>query len=220
MSNRRIWLLAGTLGVAGLAAVALVPGQSALTADHLDPPARTDPLFDATPDAAADIADIYTFMDGDNVNIILTFGGPAATNLPAAYDRDVLYTINISNEAPATTTEIPIRMRFGKGAGADDWGVRVEGIPGTPTIEGPVEQTLVSGAVKVRAGLFDDPFFFDSQGLRESRATGQIKFDKNRSFFNSKNITAIALQIPKSRLVGSTGKLEMWTTTGRIGGQI
>lgn len=220
MSNKRLWLMAGGLGAAGLAAMTLVPGQSARTADHLDPPMRTDPLFDATPDAAADIADIYTFMDGDNVNIVLTFGGPAATNLAAFYDRDVLYTINISNAAPATTTEIPIQIRFGKGAGDNDWGVRVQGIPSTSTIEGPVEQTLTDGVVKVRAGLFDDPFFFDSQGLRESRSTGTIKFDKNRNFFGGKNITAVILQIPKSRLVGASGKLDMWTTTGRIGGQI
>jgi hypothetical protein len=220
MRNRPLWLVAAGIGVAGLATMALVPGQSARTADHLDPPSRTDPLVDATPDAAADIADIYTFMEGDNVNIILTFGGPAATNLAATYDRDVLYTINISNAAPATTTEIPIQIRFGKGSGANDWGVRVEGIPGSPTIDGPVEQTLTAGAVKVRAGLFDDPFFFDSQGLRESRSTGTIRFDKNRNFFGGKNITAVVLQIPKSQLVGPTGKLEMWTTTGRIGGQI
>lgn len=220
MSKKPLWLIAGGASAAGLAAMFLVPGQSARTADHLDPPSRTDPLVDATPDVAADIADIYTFMDGDNVNIILTFGGPAATNLAAAYDRNVLYTINISNAAPGTTTEIPIRLRFGKGSGTDDWGIRVEGIPGSQTIDGPVEQTLTDGAVKVRAGLFDDPFFFDSQGLRESRSTGTIRFDKNRNFFGGKNITAVVLQIPKSRLVGASGKLEMWTTTGRIGGQI
>ena len=51
------------VGIAGLlsaAALALTTTErQAIAADHLDPPTRTDPAFDTTPDRSADIADIY-----------------------------------------------------------------------------------------------------------------------------------------------------------------
>lgn len=214
----RLALAAGT-GAAALAAVILVPGQLALTADHLDPPLRTDPAFDSTPDTAADIADIYAFHDADNLYLISTFGGPSATNLPAFYDRDVLHTINVSTSLPATSSDITIRFRFGPGANPGETGISVENLPGVDgALVGPVEQTLSRGGVRVFAGLRDDPFFFDSQGLRESRTMGVLRFMNTRSFFDAKNITVVAIEIPRSRI--GNGPIDIWNTTARFGGQI
>lgn len=220
MSRIRNLALAGGLSAAALALAVVVPGQRARTADHLDPPSRTDPTVDPTPDAAADLADIFAWNEGTNTNIIITFAGPNAPNLPAVYDRDILYKINISNKPPAASTEIPITIRFGKGAGPNDFGVQVSGIPGVGVISGPVEQTLTSGGVTVRAGLFDDPFFFDSQGLKDTRATGTLMIQKNRNFFAGKNDTAVVLQIPTASLVSGTNPLNIWASTARFGGQI
>ena len=77
----------------GVAAAALFLGfqfaeMPTVAADHLDPPQRTDPSEDATPDRAADIADLYTFYGDGTVKMILTFAGPAATDQPATYDPD------------------------------------------------------------------------------------------------------------------------------------
>ena len=187
-------------------------------ADHIEPPARTDPAVDPTPDAAADLADVYAFFDSQNVVFAVTFGGPAATTLPAFYDRDVLYTLHLSNDSNPATTEFPVRIRFG--FDGDRPGVRVTGLPGNVTIEGPVETDLQHGGITVRAGLFDDPFFFDSQGLRESRQTGTIRFNNQRSFFHSKNITAVVIQVPRSLLENGTNRLQVWSETGRFGGQL
>ena len=115
MSRSKMMLLAGA-GVAALAGLVLVPGQMALSADHLDPPLRTDIAVDTTPDTAADIADIYAFHDANSLYLISTFGGPSATTLPAFYDRDVLHTINVSTSLPASSSDITIRFRFGPGA--------------------------------------------------------------------------------------------------------
>lgn len=214
----RLALAAGT-GVAALAAVVLVPGQLALTADHLDPPLRTDPAFDSTPDIAADIADIYAFHDANNLYLISTFGGPADPSLPAFYDRDILHTINVSTSPPATSSDITIRFRFGPGTGAGQTGISVENLPGVNgALVGPVEQTLSKDGVRVYAGLRDDPFFFDSQGLRESRTMGVLRFNNQRSFFAAKNITVVAIEIPLSRI--GAGPLDIWNTTARFGGQI
>ena len=215
-------LSSATVTAGALAAMVLVPGQFALSADHLDPPARADPTVDATPDIPADIADIYAFQDATNLYLVYTFGGPAAANLPAFYDRDVLYTINVSNSLPATSADVSIRFRFGQGAAPGEWGISVENVPGVGgAIVGPVEQILSKDGVRVYAGLRDDPFFFDSQGLRESRNTGTIRFDKTRNLFGAKNITTVALEIPRSRL-GSNGNasLDVWALSARLGGQL
>lgn len=219
MSRSKMMLLAGA-GVAALAGLVLVPGQMALSADHLDPPLRTDIAVDTTPDTAADIADIYAFHDANSLYLISTFGGPSATTLPAFYDRDVLHTINVSTSLPASSSDITIRFRFGPGANPGETGISVENLPGVNgAIVGPVEQILSKDGVRVYAGLRDDPFFFDSQGLRESRTMGTLRFNNTRSFFNAKNITVVAIEIPRSRL-GSATNLDIWNTTARFGGQL
>ena len=213
------------LAVAGaalaLAGAVLWPGHGILAADHLDPPARTDILVDSTPDRAADIADIFAWHTANSVVIILTFAGPSPTTAPAFYDRDVLYKINISNTDPVTTTNIPITFKFGKGGGANQFGVQVTGVPGVNgPIVGPVETTLVKDGVTVRAGLFDEPFFFDLQGFKETVATGKLSFDNKRNFFAGQNDTAIVIEIPSDRLNNAGHVLNIWGSTARFGGQI
>jgi hypothetical protein len=204
-----------------LAAAVMIPGASNRAADHLDPPTRTDPTIDTIPDIPADIADIFAWYTADKVNVIVTFGGPSSITQPASYDRDMLYKINISTAAPTDTPEIVIRARFGRGQGANEWGVRFEGVPGvTGAIEGPVETNLVKDGVTARAGLFDEPFFFDLQGFRETRSMGTIRFNNQRNFFNGNNDTAIVLSIPRDRFAGASTPLGLWTTTSRFGGQI
>ena len=213
--------LTGGAAAAITTAVLFIPGASNRAADHLDPPARTDLAVDPTPDLPADIADIFAWYSGDTVKIIVTFGGPSPANLPASFDRDVLYKINISTAAPADTADATIKVRFGRGAGPNEWGVRMEGVPGvTGAIEGPVETTLVKDGVKARAGLFDEPFFFDLVGFRETRSMGTIRFNNKRNFFDAQNDTAIVLEIPKDRFAGATMPLGFWITTSRFGGQI
>jgi hypothetical protein len=203
------------------AALVFVPGAPNRAADHLDPPSRTDLAVDATPDLPADIADIFAWYTDDSVRLIVTFGGPNDPNRPASFDRDVLYKIMISTAPPGETPEVVIKARFGPGKNPNEWGVRFEGVPGvTGTIEGPVETTLVKDGVKARAGLFDEPFFFDLQGFRESRSMGKVRFDNRRNFFDGNNDTALVLEIPKDRFVGTTMPLGFWITTSRLGGQI
>lgn len=212
--------LAATGAAGALGALLLVPGQLARTADHLDPPSRTDPAVDPTPDIAADIADIYAFHDDNFVYILDTFGGPSDPSLPAFYDPRVLHTINISTTAPASSPEISMRFRFGPGQNPGEVGVQAVNVPGVPgEFVGPVEQVLNSNGAMLFAGLRDDPFFFDSQGLRESRTTGTLAFNNQRSFFFGKNITVIAVAIPRSQLPADT-TMHIWSTSARLGGQL
>jgi hypothetical protein len=211
--------MAGTAAAAGLAALLLVPGQVARTADHLDPPSRTDPAVDPTPDRAADIADVFAWHDATNAYFAVTFAGPATPATPAFYDRDVLYTLNISTAPPASSPDLAIRWRFGPATNGTGSGISVENLPGVSgNLVGPVEQILSNNGVRVFSGLRDDPFFFDLEGFRNTVASGTLSFSNTRNFFNGLNDTAVVISIPRERL--GSGPLDIWATTARFGGQL
>ena len=148
--------------------------------------------------------------------IAISFGGPSAITLPGFYDPDVLYTINVSNAGARTDTEIPIEIRFGRD-GVNP-GVEVRNLPGGGSIQGPVERNLTTASgIVVRAGLFDDPFFFDPQGLRDSRATGNLSFNNMRNRFANLNSTFVVLSIPRA-LIDRGQPLDIWTSSARIRG--
>lgn len=215
--RRRLALAGAAVLVTGALAV---PSLYLTGADHLDPPARTSAAVDSTPDTAADIADVFAWHTDSSVIIALTFAGPQATSMPAVYDRDVLYTVNISNAGTRTTPEIPIEIRFGAGSGANEFGVQVKGLPGDREVSGPVEQELTVDGIKVRAGLFDDPFFFDLQGFRDTLSTGTLSFDNSRDFFAGQNLTAVVIEMPRDLIENGTNPIDVWATTARFGGQI
>lgn len=216
--------LAKIAGGTAAAAVAVIlalaiTGTPNRAADHLDPPTRTDPSVDPTADLAADIADVFAWHGPGTVRLAVTFGGPNDANAPAFYDRDVLYKLFISTAPPDDTPEITIRVQFGQGTGPNEHGVRIEGVPGVNgAIIGPVETVLNKDGVRARAGLHDDPFFFDSRGLRESRTTGQIRFNNTRDFFAAQNDTAFVIEVPRERL--GNGTIKVWSTSQRFGGQL
>lgn len=201
----------------------LVPARVLPAADHLEPALRADPAFDTTPDRAADIADIYAWHTDTKLVVIVTFAGPQSITLPAVYDRDVLYGVHIGTGVPKSDATQSIYFRFGADTsnGASRQGIEVTGVPGvTGAIIGPVETTLQKDGVLVRAGLFDDPFFFDSAGLRMSRSSGTLMFDRNRNFFGGQNLTAVIIEIPRSRISAGADPVGIWATTARFGGQL
>lgn len=202
----------------------MLPEQFAPAADHRDPPQRTDPTVDNTPDFAADIADVFAFHTTDKLVLILTFAGPMPKSAGATYDRDVLYKLNISNSAPRTTTDIPIRIRFGQDRSKSNaYGIQIAGIPNTNggnALVGPVEADNTVDGVRFRAGLFDDPFFFDLQGFLDSKMTGNLSIDSTRDFFADSNDTAIVIEIPRDRIGDGSAPVDVWAETLRLGGQL
>ncbi len=217
MSFKPYLFTAGAIA-AVVGGIALLPGDAARTADHLDPPGRTNPSVDNTPDPAADIADVFAWAEDGNLNVIVTFAGPAAADRPAVYDRDVLYRVNISTDGDARNTERVVRVRFGQD-GPNEFGVQATGGPGANTLAGPVNTNLSSNGATFRAGLFDDPFFFDLQGFQQTVQTGTLAFNNQRDFFAGQNDTAFAMQIPLSS-IAPTGKITVWAETLRFGGNL
>ncbi|HEX8442310.1 MAG TPA: hypothetical protein VF631_01550 [Allosphingosinicella sp.] len=204
--------------IAAICALAFVGHRATTAADHNEPASRTEVGVDPTPDRAADLADVYAFHDANNLVLAITFAGPAAINLPAVYDPNVLYRIHLSTDGNRATTEIPIDIRFG--FDGTNPGVQIKGLPDIPVIQGPVETTFGQGGYLIRAGLFDDPFFFDLQGLRETRSTGALRFNNMRSSFANANITGVVIQIPRIRIENGNNQIDVWSEAGRFGGQL
>jgi hypothetical protein len=187
-------------------------------ADHFDPPARVDPAATTKPDLAADIADLYIFHTPTSLVVALDFGGPQATTLPAYYDRDVLYTISLSNAGATTDAEFNVVFKFGQDTSKTNAnGISITGIPGTTgAISGPAETIINQQGVKLYAGLIDDPFNFDAVGFRMTRETGTLAIQNTRNRFFGLNSTVVVFEIPLSSIQNGTNPIAAWVTTARI----
>ena len=219
---------------AGAAIMFALGGSMLLTAttdaaDHNEPASVVNngvPL-----NKALDIADIYAWYTPDRVNMVYSFAGPGRDiNSIGTYDRDGMYTLNISTDSDPLTPEYVIEIRFAKDA-AGNWGVQLKNVPGAAgTIEGPIQKKLTSGDATVEAGVFDDPFFFDSQGFTETKDRGDLRFCNGNNaarqvppqggtgkcdFFFGTNDTMIIFSMPKS-VLDKGNPLNIWVRSARI----
>jgi Domain of unknown function (DUF4331) len=217
---RKLLTLCATVAVAigGGSAVWMAGSSPLVAADHFDPPARVDPAATTKPDLPADIADLYLYHTATSVVIALDFCGPQAANLPACYDRDVDYTISVSNAGSKTDAEFNINFRFGQDpTNPNASGVRITGVPGTTgAIVGPAETILMRDGVKAFAGLVDDPFNFDAVGFRMTRETGTLAISNTRNRFAGLNSSVVVLEIPLAALQNGSNPIAAWVTTKRI----
>lgn len=192
----------------GLLAASAMTAQSINAADHQEAPLATSIL-------AADIGDYYVWHEGDQLNMILTFGTFAAPGLPATFDRDVLYGFHFDTSIPADgIADTEIFARFAQND-EGEWGLQVAGIGDTP-LEGPVETTLDNSELTAWAGLAEDPFFFDQTGFNTTVATGVLSFDPTRDDVAGLNITAIAIQLPITSVQSEGSEFQTWVTTSNI----
>ncbi len=224
-------LAAMALAVAG--GVAVWSGRSD-AADHLDPPARTDPTSGGS-DRNADIADLYTWHRGTGASqtlvTILTFAGPndpsATQRMPC--DRDVLYGLHYDSTNDGNA-EVNIYARMAQDDQMNCF-VQWTGVPGTSApLVSAAEVTRTVGDVKLYAGLRDDAFFFDLQGFRDTLMVAGnpatpaglggmagIRMTSDRDFFACKNTSALVLEQPIAPLLAGSANVRVWATTARMG---
>lgn len=189
-------------------------------ADHLDPPARTDPAAGGT-DRGADIADVYAWHTGSGatgtLTMILSYSGPndPATGQAVVCDNEALYSLHIDNDDDHVADRT-LEFRFGEDTAGNCF-VQVDGLAGI--VEGAfvarAEHVLERAGVKFFAGLRDDAFFFDLQGFRDTLSTGELSFVNDRDFFAGKNTSAIVVELPLLAAQGNGTTLRVWATTGR-----
>lgn len=215
------------LTLVGAGTVALITGAALWTsgmspstaADHFDPPQRTDQSVNANADVNSDIADVYLYHTATSLILSVDFAGPRPPAEAGRYDRDVLYTIFVSNAGSKLDPEFTIDFRFGQdAANPAASGIRIAGLPGTTApLIGPVESTLTTpNGIRVFAGLIDDPFNFDAVGLRLTRESGNLMFRNDRNRFAQMNTTAVIIEIPLSLIRNGDNRITTWSTAARI----
>ena len=189
-----------------LASLSLAPvfalGVSAVhAADHLDAPAVAD-------NGQTDINDLYAFQsptNADNTVLILTvnplvglprpdftFGGPPS---PDTFSTSALYDFQIDNDGDAVP-DVTYTTQFSMGPGGLQTlnTTRTAGGTSADYATGLTERNLsTAGGGQIRAGLFEDPFFFDLPGFLALDFTGT-------DTFAGTDVTAIVLELPSSEL--------------------
>src|SRR5688572_12509077 len=192
-----------------LAAFAFTP--SAFAADHRDGPL-------ATGDPAADLNDIYLFVNPNNPaeTIIINTYFPAAT-LNSRFSDAVEYKTFIENSAGGQTT-ITCRST-GQGATVSCTG------PGGLAASGTLNRTNVGTGMRLWAGIRDDPFFFDLDAFNATRGATPPAPPANRfrnpgvNFFGTMNTLVMAFGIESARLTGNGAnpRLKVWASSNRLG---
>lgn len=181
---------------------------AALAADHRDGPL-------ATGDPAADLNDVYVFINPNDASELILIGTvfPDAPD-GARFSDAVNYLFHIDNGgagAPAV-----INCMFGDGGQTFD----CSGLGDVLSATGRVEQTVSNGDFRVYTGLRDDPFFFDGPQFNAIRL-GQAAGFRNPGVnsFGSFNTLSIVMGIKHTRLTngGANPVLKIWSSTDRQG---
>src|SRR6266404_6474440 len=182
-------------------------------ADHAEAP-----LVES--DQAADIADVYTFLDpNDNSKVILAFDVhgfivPGENGNLSGFDHDVLFRFNIENTGDAapdkfiyvnfdeqTSRSQPQTAHITIGGNSFTAPTTVSSAT-SPTAATPVVTTDPESGIAFFAGLTDDPFFFDIPGF--NRFVGSVLggspnvslLSRGRDTFAGYNVQMIALSVP------------------------
>jgi hypothetical protein len=161
--------MATAVGVALLGGMCIFAPE-AKSADHLDGDVTTA-------DPAADIADVYSFMDGSNLVLAMTvFPFASATGVDggaaAAFSNAVQYVFHTQSGAAFGTTKDPVDVicTFKSQTSIQCWVGTADYVTGDPSMASkPLVST--SGKVKVFAGLRGDPFHFNLQGFKDTEST-------------------------------------------------
>lgn len=157
MQRRLNWKILGLLGTtAVVAGVSLA--RPAPAADHKDAPGTVA-------EAAADINDVYTWMEGNNVILSMTvFPFADAT---AKFSDKVQYVFHVTSGAKFSEKNNPTNVicTFTAAQVASCWVGTTEYVTGDASTAGI---TSTSGKVKVFAGRRADPFFFNLVGFSDA----------------------------------------------------
>lgn len=208
---------------AAIAVTGIAIGGIVYAADHKDSPAVTD--------QKTDITDVYVFRGQDANNLVFVANtqgllSPAST-ATAAFDENTLMEFNIDNNND-NVEDLVIQAIFSGGKmkvygpiKPSETGKRSR-IEGAATVEvgvtpygggAPVIATGASG-IKAFAGPRDDPFFFDLDRFKKILGGTASGFnDPGMDTFAGTNVMSVVVEVPKSMLNATMGKLNVWLET-------
>lgn len=161
-------MMKGAALVAGTCLALSALPRLARSADHVDAPGvKADP--------AADIADLYTFMDGSRAVFVLTVFPSAPAG--ALFSDKVQYVLHTTSSAklgePETNKDIVCTFQGTAAPQTIQCWVGATDAFVTGDASGPNGVASPDGKVKVFAGLRKDPFFFNRDGFVST--VGKVK---------------------------------------------
>lgn len=189
-------------------------GTPAFAADHVDSPATVN-------DPAADINDIYAFVNPNDANeaVYVATVNPFA-NEATRFSDAVVYSFELANGAGIANR---IECTFSRPDQQTlDQEVACTG-PGGRMVSGPINQVNTNGDFRVFAGLTDDPFYFDLAAFQETVSTGAPQFsDPGTDFFAGLNVMSIVIGLDIDATAQTEAKAhfnqQFYATTDRING--
>jgi hypothetical protein len=197
------------VGAAGLLAIAGTIPAFVSAADHLDAPGLTPPGGDTR----LDINDVYAFpspANASNTVLIATVNPLAGVLNDGTFRPGAAYELKIDDDGNAKE-DMTYRVEFGAPDASLVQSVTLRAMPagGAPAVRatGQTGQDIeVAGGGMLRAGVFDDPFFFDLVGFLS------LDFcNPGTNFFTGLNTSAIVLEVPSSSLGDS--EIGVWART-------
>jgi len=225
--NRRTFRFGVRL--AGSAAVSLIFAAALRAADH-----RDGPIFiSGGVSAALDLNDLYIFQSPGNASntvLIFTMSPFAGVLSPDTFDSRGKYELRIDQDLD-NLPDLTFRAVFSPPGESKAQTVKLTAAPA-----GERPETLASGNTNAniplegggmfRAGLFDDPFFFDQAGFNLFVAGGEGTFPRpvgkaQNAFGPNVNTLAVIIELPTTRLLKSPDRpiLQIWsassTSTGK-----
>ena len=185
------------------ASVVLLPTGVALASDHLDSPSVQS-------NHSLDVNDLYAFQapgNANNIVLVMTTNPLAGVISGTAFSTAGTYEFGVDNNGDAIPDKT-FTIYFSAVKNGSQPVLVLRG-NGSVLASGKTEQNItIAGGGKMRAGLFDDPFFFDLNGFNDNfNFTGS-------DFFAGTNVSAIVLEIPRTELGGVNVSVTAKTVIG------
>ena len=201
----------GVVALFGLMASALAIVGSATAADHLEAPLVQQ-------DGRTDINDIYAFQsptNPDNTVLIMTVNPGAGVLSPTTFRQGARYRFRIDHDGDARQDDL-IQVRFGRVRSDGSQRVMLRGAGGKAKGWTGEDISLGNGGW-LRAGSFDDPFFFDFVAFEDQvkGAGGSRTFcdGAEADFFAGLNVSGIVVEVPSSALTNGDTSIGVWGET-------
>jgi hypothetical protein len=163
-------------------------------------------------DTRLDINDVYAFQspsDSEHAVLIMTVSPLAGVVGATTFHPDAIYQLLADTNGDGKADETA-KFTFGppNASGVQKWRVKGTGKNAQLKATGTTGVVTDLGVLKITAGKFDDPFFFDLVNFLA------IDFDCSAgdvsNFFLGANTLAIVMEFPRSALPGTVG---MWART-------
>jgi Domain of unknown function (DUF4331) len=178
---------------------------------------------------AVDIGDLYVFRSPSNANntvFIMTLGSFVGTKTKAAFKPGVHYEFRIDTNFDFST-DLIISARFKELRPNGKQKVLVtlsQGFDSTIELASGETDTILpmEGGGQFKAGVFDDPFFFDQTAFDSTFIQGKSGFPRPpgtaKNFYGpNANVLAIVIEIPSASIAPAPTVVGVWARTAQRG---